>query len=108
MFQRAVRERAALLTSNLVLAEVQRFVLFHAGPRAAAFVLDRVAASARTELVFATAAHHERARTWLARLTDQRISYTDAVSFALMEDRKCAAVMTFDADFSTAGFARWS
>lgn len=108
LFTRAIRERTTLITSNLIIAEVQRFVLFQAGPRAAAFVLDRVAASPRTELVFATAAHHERARAWLTRLADRRITYTDAVSFALIEDRKCAAVMTFDADFTAAGFARWS
>jgi predicted nucleic acid-binding protein len=77
------------------------------GPRAGAFVLERIAASPRTEVVFAAKAHHERARWWLAKLSDQRVSYTDAISFALMEDRNCAAAMSFDADFSTAGFALW-
>ena len=108
MFQRAVRERVALITSNLVLSEVHRFVLFQAGPRAAAFVLERVAASPRTEIVFATKGHHEAARAWLAKLSDERVSYTDAVSFALMQDRRCAAAMSFDADFSVAGFVLWS
>lgn len=107
MFQRAIRERIGLITSNLIVAEVHRFVLFQAGPRAAAFVLDRIAASPRTEVVFATRAHHARARDWLAKLADQRLSYTDAVSFALMEDHRCAAAMSFDADFSAAGFALW-
>jgi predicted nucleic acid-binding protein len=105
MFQRAIRERVALMTSNLIIAEVHRFVLFQGGPRAAAFVLERIAASPRTEVVFATKAHHGRARWWLAKLADQRVSYTDAVSFALLEDRNCDAVMSFDADFTTAGFA---
>jgi predicted nucleic acid-binding protein len=35
------------------------------------------------------------------------LSYSDAVSFALMEDRDCDAAMSFDADFTTAGFALW-
>jgi uncharacterized protein len=108
MFQRAIRERIPLITSNLVVAEVHRFLLFQAGPRAAAFVLDRIVASPRTEIVVATKEHHERARGWLAKLADQRLSYTDAVSFALMEDHRCAAAMSFDADFSAAGFALWS
>jgi predicted nucleic acid-binding protein len=43
----------------------------------------------------------------LTKLSDQRLSYTDAVSFAVMEERGCAAAMSFDADFAVAGFALW-
>ena len=54
---------------------------------------------------FAAPTHHRGARGWLARLDDQRISYTDAVSFALMQAERCRHVMSFDHDFVLAGFA---
>ncbi len=47
------------------------------------------------------------ARRWLARLPDQRITYTDAVSFAVMEQAKLRAVLGFDHDCLVAGFEFW-
>jgi predicted nucleic acid-binding protein len=103
-FRDAVRARTALLTTNLVLAEVHRLILHRVGPAAARLALDRVAASSVVLLEHATASHHETARRWLTRLADQRITYTDAVSFAVMTGRRCRAALTFDADFARAGF----
>lgn len=101
----AVAARTALLTTSLVLAEVHRFLLFHAGIAPAALMLDRIDASPRVTVVYPEAAHHVAARRWLARLGDQRITYTDAVSFAVMQSHRCAAALTFDHDFALAGFA---
>jgi predicted nucleic acid-binding protein len=72
---------------------------------AAAHALDRLEASPLLSIEFATAIHHRAARAWLDRLPDQRISYTDAVSFAVMEAARCAEVLSFDHDFVLAGFA---
>lgn len=108
LFRRAIRERVELITTNLIVAEVQRFVLFHAGPRPAALVLERIHASPHLDVEFATRAQHDGALRWLAKLSDQHLTYTDAVSFAVMEERKCAAVMSFDSDFSVAGFTFWA
>jgi predicted nucleic acid-binding protein len=102
-----VRDRVPLVTTNLVLAEVHRLLLFRAGIRAAATALARIEASAAVRIVFATAAHHATAHGWLARLHDQRITYTDAVSFAVMEAMPCVAVLGFDRDFTVAGFRFW-
>lgn len=107
LFRRAVRERTPLLTTNLVLAEVQRLLLFRAGIRAAAAALDRIEASALVRLVHATASHHTAGRAWMARLADQRITYTDAVSFAVIESEPCVGVLGFDRDFALAGFRFW-
>ena len=106
-FRRALRERVRLVTTNLVLAEVHRLLLFRAGIRAAALALDRIAASEHVDLVFAVEADHHAARSWMTRLADQRITYTDAVSFAVMKSRKCDAVLGFDHDFAVAGFRFW-
>lgn len=100
----ALAARTALLTTNLIVAEVQRFLLFRAGDQAASLFLDRLDASPSLGIVFADAGHHAAARRWLSRLAGQRITYTDAVSFAVMESHRCAAALTFDRDFAAAGF----
>jgi predicted nucleic acid-binding protein len=107
LFRRAEALRIPLVTTNLIIAEVHRFILFHVGIRAAALLLDRIDASRLLTVEFATAAHHASARRWIAKLSDQVISYTDAVSFAVMEAARCTAAMSFDRDFVTAGFQLW-
>jgi predicted nucleic acid-binding protein len=107
MLRQALRDRVALVTTNLIIAEVHRFILFHVGIRAAALLLDRIDASPLLAIEFVTAAHHAAARRWIAKLSDQVITYTDAVSFAVMEAARCTAVMSFDHDFVTAGFRLW-
>jgi predicted nucleic acid-binding protein len=107
MLRQAIRDRAQLVTTNLIIAEVHRFVLFHVGIRPAALLVDRIDASPALAIEFVTAAHHTAARRWIAKLSDQVISYTDAVSFAVMEAMRCTAVMSFDHDFVSAGFRLW-
>jgi predicted nucleic acid-binding protein len=108
LFRQAIARRVPLLTTNLIVAEVHRLVLHRAGPPAAAAVLARIEGSPQVRLVFATAAHHQAARAWLARLSDQVITYTDAVSFAVMQAERCSTVASFDHDFVLAGFEVWS
>ena len=107
LFRQAVRGRIPLVTTNLIVAEVHRFILFHIGIRPAALLLDRIGASPLLTLQYVTAAHHAAALRWLAQLSDQVITYTDAVSFAVMKAARCSAVMSFDHDFATAGFSLW-
>jgi predicted nucleic acid-binding protein len=106
-FRRAVEERIPLITTNLVVGEAHRLTLFRLGGRAAALLLDRIDASPRISLVHAAPEHHRAAREWLARLADHRITYTDAVSFAVMDAMACRDALTFDNDFLVAGFQRW-
>ena len=101
----AVGAGTPLLTTSLILAEVHRFLLFQAGIRPAALMLERIDASPSVRVVFPDSAHDAAARRWLARLADQRITYTDAVSFAVMQSHRCAAALSFDHDFTVAGFA---
>ena len=107
MFREAAGHRIRLLTTNLVVAEVHRLLLLRAGARPAARVLDRFEASPLTLIAFATAEHHRGARAWLDRLTDPPVSYTDAVSFTVMQATRCPAAISFGRDFRRAGFALW-
>ena len=107
MFRAAASRGIRLFTTNLVLAEAHRLLLHRAGIRPAAWALDRFEASSLLTIVFASAEHHRVGRAWLERLADQAISYTDAVSFAVMDSTRCAAAMSFDHDFLLAGFPLW-
>ena len=107
MFREASTRRVILFTTNLVVAEVHRLLLYRAGIQPAARAIDHIATSALVRLEFATLDHHRSARAWLAKLADQQITYADAVSFAVMEATRCTAVASFDHDFTLAGFFRW-
>ena len=107
LFRRAIANRLPLLTTNLVAAEVHRFLLHHVGIRPASLALERIATSRHVRIVFADAGHDRAARQWLGRFTDQRVTYTDAVSFAVMKEAGFRAAMTFDRDFVVAGFSMW-
>ena len=107
LFREAVALRTALITSNLVVAELHRLLLFRAGTTAAYRVVDRMSRLERLSLEFVTKPHHEAALDWLRRFPDQRFTYTDATSFAVMEGRGCRRVIGFDHHFQIAGFERW-
>ena len=106
-FRAAVDERIPLVTSNLVVAELHRLTLFRAGYEPAVRALERIDASSSIAIHFATASDHLAARKWLERLAPRPVTYTDAVSFAVMEATKCTHVLGFDEDFAAAGFELW-
>ena len=103
----AVEDGWKLITTNLVVAEVHRLVLHRFGIRPARNFLERLEASKYLTLVHATAEEHSAAIAWLSRFGDQPITYTDAVSFAVMKATHCRAALTFDRHFEIAGFQRW-
>ena len=103
-----LRERKApLLTTNLIVAEVQRLLLFRVGGHAGRRFLALLSSAPLLTLCFPGDREHTRALAWLDRYPDQSISYTDAVSFAVMEAARCRVALSFDEDFSVAGFRLW-
>jgi predicted nucleic acid-binding protein len=62
MFRAAAARRARLLTTNLMLAEVHRFLLFLAGIQPDAHAFGRSEGSQVVAIEFATDTHHQRAR----------------------------------------------
>jgi predicted nucleic acid-binding protein len=107
LFREALRRRVPLVTTPLVIAEVHRLTLFRVGVQAALRGLDRIDASPSVRVHFAGADDHRAARRWLERLAPRPITYTDAVSFAVMEATQCRHVLGFDQDFTVAGYILW-
>jgi predicted nucleic acid-binding protein len=107
LFRNAVARRVPLLTTSLVIAETHRLTLFRAGVQPARRFLELVDASHSVTIHFPTTAEHTAARRWLERLGSRPVTYTDAVSFAVMEAAGCGHVLGFDQDFAAAGFTLW-
>ena len=107
LFREAIGQKVALITTNLVLAEVHRLILHRVGAGAAGLALDRIESSALVAIVFASGDQHGAARSWLARLMGHPVTYADAVSFAVIEDLRCIGFLSFDSNFLRAGFRPW-
>jgi predicted nucleic acid-binding protein len=105
-FRAAVERHIPLVTTNLVLAEIHRLTLFRAGREPALRALELIDKSPSVTVHFATADDHESGRDWIRRLP-RPVTYTDAVSFAVMTALKCTHVLGFDEDFAAAGFELW-
>jgi predicted nucleic acid-binding protein len=104
----AVRTQAAYrrrsVTTNIVVAETHALMLQREGRRAALVGLRTMDESARV-LVHSTPALEATARReWLERYVDQDFSLADAVSFAVMRERRIEDVLTLDHHFAAAGF----
>jgi predicted nucleic acid-binding protein len=107
LFRAALTRRIPLFTTSLVVAETHRLTLFRAGAQPARRFLELLDASPGLTIHFPTAEHHAAARRWLERLGSRPVTYTDAMSFAVMEATRCAHVLGFDQDFVAAGFTLW-
>lgn len=107
LLRAAIGLRIPLLTSNLVLAEVHRLLLYRAGLAPAVEAMRRIEAGSRMRILFPDEGAHRAALGWIERLKDQVITYTDATSFALMQSTRTEHVLTFDSDFAVAGFTPW-
>lgn len=100
-------ERARLVVTDLILAELHLHLVRGLGPRRAAEYLETMTADPLVEEVFTDRDIQSAAiADWLRRFSDQPFTLTDAVSFATMRARRIAAAFTFDHHFTVAGFAR--
>lgn len=100
-----IRDRRRLVTTNLVIAETHALLLRRVGrPTALTFVQT---VDEAPNLVVRSTRDLERAaeRDWLARYADQDFSFTDAVSFAVMTDRRIRDALALDHHFAVAGFS---
>ena len=107
LFREAVARRIPLVTTNLVIAEIHRLLLFRTGIQPARRTLEHIDTSKSVTIYFPSAEDHAGARRWIDRMAPRPVTYTDAVSFAVMEAKRCRHVLGFDHDFVAAGFTLW-
>jgi predicted nucleic acid-binding protein len=96
---------AKLVTTNLVVAEMQILLLRFRGAAEGLRFLDSLYQDPTHQVVFADR-DVERAAVdrWLRRYRDQRLSLADAVSFEVMRSRQIRQVLALDDHFELAGF----
>jgi predicted nucleic acid-binding protein len=98
-----VRNGALVVTTNLVVAETHALLLRRGGRRAALRFLEEVG---REPIVVETSGPELEERAlldWIIRFDDQEFTLTDAVSFAVMNERGIHEALTLDRHFAAAG-----
>jgi predicted nucleic acid-binding protein len=103
-YQRLLRDRRPLVTTNLMIAEAYIVIRKAGGYQPAMRFLDSVRQSSRLARIYSDAALEAEAEKILRRYSDQDFSLADAVSFAVMQQRGITEAFTFDSHFATAGF----
>jgi uncharacterized protein len=99
-----VKRGRRVVTTNLVVAETHALAMRRIGAEAALTFVQTVAEPPNV-VVHSTADLEVKAvRSWLERYDDQDFSFTDAVSFAVMTERRIDEAMTLDHHFEVAGF----
>jgi len=91
-------------TSNHVLAELAKLLARRAGYLFAVDCITDIYASPTFRILVSTRDDETGALTWMRRLADQNIGFTDCVSFTLMRRHRIRTAFTFDRHFRTAGF----
>ncbi|MEQ2007525.1 MAG: PIN domain-containing protein [Limisphaerales bacterium] len=102
------RTNEACLTSNLVLVEFITLLARRSTPSYAAEKARLIYGSARFEILRPGPVEEAEALTVLLKYADQRVSFTDCVSFVLMQRQNLRTAFTFDTHFRLAGFELWS
>ena len=94
-----------LLTTNLVVAEMQILLTRFRGPAEGLRFLDSLYQDPTHQVVFVDRDLERNATDhWLRRYRDKQISLADAVSFEVMRTRRIRRVLTLDEHFEVAGF----
>ncbi len=103
-WKRIFRTREPCLTSNFVLNEAFTFISRQAGHLFAAERARNIYASRQFVISRPQEEDEIAALEFFEKYADQKVSFTDCVSFVLMRKNKLRRVFTFDHHFALAGF----
>lgn len=103
-FEELARTRTRLVTSNFVLDELLTLLGRRTSYALAAERGQSLFSSAAVHILRPTPEQELLALRQFEKWADQRVSYTDCVSFVLMRAHKLYRVFTFDQHFQLAGF----
>ncbi|MGH9441187.1 MAG: type II toxin-antitoxin system VapC family toxin [Thermoanaerobaculia bacterium] len=101
------KRKATVVTSHFVLDETLTLLARRADYRFAAERGRGLYESETLQILRADSAAEVRALSLFEKFADQKVSFTDCVSFALMSQRKIERAFTFDRHFILAGFEVW-
>jgi predicted nucleic acid-binding protein len=107
-YNRLLAERRVFLTTNLVVAEAYIIIRRGGGHAQAMRLLSSLRSSPRLQKVWSDASLEAQAEAILEKHSDQDFSFTDAVSFVVMQERGIQEAFTFDSHFAAMGFRMMS
>ncbi|MDO8644268.1 MAG: PIN domain-containing protein [bacterium] len=107
LWRRVAQERQACLTTNFILDEMMTLLIYRFGTLKALQAAREIYTSQIIQIIPVTLELELKALDWLERFLDQNFSMTDAVSFALMEEKGIKTAFTFDHHFEIAGFEKF-
>lgn len=87
-----------------MVGETYTFLARVRDPRLACTFVDRLTAGIALDYIHASEEAETRAFAWMRKYEDQRFSFVDAVSFAVMADLEIKRALAFDRRFGSAGF----
>ena len=99
-----IRDHRRLVTTNLVVAETHALLLRRVGHAAALTFVNTVPELPNIVVESTRALERIATQDWLTRYSDQDFSFTDAVSFTVMADRRIRDALSLDHHLVTAGF----
>jgi uncharacterized protein len=102
--QRLMRNHWLLVTTNFVIAELHALLLSRGDAVTALDAIDRIRSSARIIIVRVRSRDEDRALEILRQYRDKQFSFTDAVSFAVMERIGVTRAISLDHHFAQYGW----
>ena len=106
-WKRLERSSGVLFTSSFVVDETLTLLARRATYAFAAARADALYGSRILSILRPDAADEATAVELFRKFADQRVSFTDCVSFALMRRHRLKKAFTFDRHFADAGFEIW-
>ena len=101
-WKKMAKER--LVTSNLVITETITLLAKRTSPEFAADTADLIFLSEQLKIVYANRDDELQALQFIRKFSDQKISFTDSVSFVIMKNAGIAKAFSFDKHFKVVGF----
>ncbi|GEM_PF-393551 len=87
------------VTTNLVLSELISFFSRHGSLKSVLEFQKKMLGDSQFKIIWADKALHQSASQMIEKYSDQQISFTDALSFAVMKKERISQALVFDDDF---------
>lgn len=104
IWEALAHSREPLVTSSFVLDETFTGLARKADYRFAADKAKRIYDSHLFLILRPSEEHERKALDFFEKYADQKVSFTDCISFVLMREHRISRVFTFDRHFRLAGF----
>jgi predicted nucleic acid-binding protein len=103
-WQKLLKNPQSLILTSYIFDEIVTLLQSKLGHAKASEVGNRLFHSSFVEMVQVTPEIFEKAWVYFSKHKDKGYSFTDCVSFTVMEELKIKNALTFDRHFSQAGF----